>query len=68
MDAVWNLKCLNYKLFNISEPHILFTKYDNIDFLGLSRKLKKMMYVQTVYRGWDPPQANRLPRLPRLLV
>lgn len=23
LDAVWNLKVLNCKLFNISEPHIL---------------------------------------------
>lgn len=46
MDAVWNQEFLNYKSFNISEPHILFTKYDNIDLIELSRKLK-MTYVET---------------------
>lgn len=47
LDAIWYLKCLNYKSFIISEPHILFTKYDHIDLIGLSSKVRGMVYVQT---------------------
>lgn len=66
LDAIWYLKCLNDKSFNISETHILFTKYDHINLIGLSRELKEMVYVQTssVQRvgcraGQQAPQASK---------